>query len=227
MSMLTPPGMGGRKYRITGNRYPRMRRRPRRGRVVLGALAAFTLIGLLSYGTLQLVDVFTADEESDGGPATAAGASRPGPDCQPAADAERMLPAELPEPKNITVNVYNATQRTGLAQQTADALAQRGFVIGEVDNAPAALDGKVAESGLLLAATEADESGALAVVGAQLDDAETGDPKADGGPAEVDLVIGTDFTELLAPREADERLAELQDPEEAADGSPSTEPDAC
>ncbi|MEO3752745.1 LytR C-terminal domain-containing protein [Streptomyces sp. B6B3] len=223
MSMLTPPGMGGRKYRITGNRYPRMRRRPRRGRVVLGALAVFTLIGLLSYGTLQLVDVFTADEESGGGPATAAGASRPGPDCQPAAEPERTLPEELPEPKTITVNVYNATKRTGLAQQTADALAERGFVIGEVDNAPASLDGKVAEPGLLLASSAAEESGALAVVGAQLDGAETGEPKPKGGAAEIDLVIGSDFTELRTPREADERLVELQTPDE----TPATTPETC
>jgi LytR cell envelope-related transcriptional attenuator len=214
MSMLTPQGMRGRKYRITGNRYPRMRPRPRRRRNVLVVIAAAALVGLLSYGTLQIFGVFTADDDEGTGKASAeAGASRPGDCAPPAEDPDQPdLPAVLPEPGAITVNVYNATTRTGLAQDTADALALRGFVIGEVANAPAELDGKVEEPGLLLATARAAESGAVAVVGTHLNGAETAEPKNSGGPAEVDLVLGKGFTALLTPGEAADGLDALTEP---------------
>ena len=67
MSMLTPPGMGG-QYRITGDKYPRMRRR-RRGRLVVLTIACAAVLGGAGWGTLQLIDVFTGG----GNPASAAG----------------------------------------------------------------------------------------------------------------------------------------------------------
>jgi LytR cell envelope-related transcriptional attenuator len=214
MSMLTPTGMRGRKNRITGRRYPRMRPRPRRRRTIIAALGAVTMVGLLSFGTLQLVGVFTADEEEPGtGPANA-GASRPdAADCAPPGDDpdQQELPATLPEAGAITVNVLNATTRSGLAQETATALEQRGFEIGTIANAPAGLDGTVTQAGLLRGTEQAEASGALAVVGTQLDGAETGEPKAEGERGEVDLVIGDGFTELLTPRESERRLADLTD----------------
>lgn len=217
MSMLTPPGMRGKKYRITGTRYPRMRPRPRRRRNALVIVTAVVLVGLLSFGTMQLVGVFTAEDDEGPGSAQAqAGDSaRPGSaDCAARGEGsgDPELPAVLPKPEGITVNVFNATTRTGLAQDTADALAERGFTIGEVANAPARLDGKVEAAGLLLASARAAESGAVAVLGTHLDGAETGEPKAQGAPAEVDLVLGKDFTELLTPQQAEAQLAALTDP---------------
>lgn len=44
-------------------------------------------------------------------------------------------PTLVPE-KQITVNVYNATDRQGLATTVAGRLAKRGFRIGKVDNDP-------------------------------------------------------------------------------------------
>src|SRR5688572_9167263 len=44
MSMLTPPGMGG-QYRITGDKYPRMRRPRRRGRLVVLSVASASVNG--------------------------------------------------------------------------------------------------------------------------------------------------------------------------------------
>src|SRR3712207_8090848 len=54
--------------------------------------------------------------------------------------------AEPPEPGRITVNVFNATPRSGLAKQTADELKKRGFKIGDVGNASKEFDKKVKRS---------------------------------------------------------------------------------
>jgi hypothetical protein len=237
MSMLTPPelpGMGGRKgreFRVTGGRYPRMRRRPRRRRIVLAAAAAVAMLTLLGYGTVQLVDVFTADGTGEGGtPAQAGGdaagapADGAGEECPPGGGGEAgrgrgETAARLPEPEAVTVNVYNATRRTNLARRTADALAERGFVIGEVANAPEELDGRVEAPGLLLATAAAEESGAMTVVGAQLAGAEARpgqDTAAARRARDVDLVLGHGFAGLTPAAEADRALAALANP------SPST-----
>src|SRR5690606_1670617 len=63
MSMLTPPGMGG-QYRITGDRYPRMRRPRRRGRLVALTVVSVAVLGVGGWGTLQLIDVFTGGGDS-------------------------------------------------------------------------------------------------------------------------------------------------------------------
>lgn len=44
--------------------------------------------------------------------------------------------AELPQPKNVTVNVFNSTEKVGLAAETARALSERGFKINKVENDP-------------------------------------------------------------------------------------------
>jgi hypothetical protein len=46
---------------------------------------------------------------------------------------------ELPLPKKTKVNVYNATETSGLASKTARDLKKRGFVIKEIANDPAGL----------------------------------------------------------------------------------------
>ncbi|MDT0318062.1 LytR C-terminal domain-containing protein [Streptomyces millisiae] len=212
MSMLTPPGMGGKKFRVTGNHYPRMRR-PRRRRKALAALTVTSVLGLLGYGTLQLVDVFSGDEDTERTSPATSGRPQSGANCAPEQPEQPRV--DLPEPSAITVNVLNATSRTGLAQATADALAERGFTIGEVANAPEELDGKVEGPGLLLGTTAAEEAGALTVLATQLEGAET-DQNRPGQrantPESVDLVIGEDFEELTAEREAERRLAELAEP---------------
>ncbi|MEU6080432.1 LytR C-terminal domain-containing protein [Streptomyces sp. NPDC047108] len=200
MSMLTPPGMGG-KYRITGDRYPRMRRPRNRRRIVVAMIGAVAALGLSGWGTLQLIDVFTGG----GGEARAAGKADCGtPERRPAAQK-----AALPEPGEITVNVYNATKRSGLAKQTADELKKRGFKIGKVGNAPAAYDKKVKGAGVLLGAPNAAD-GPSKVLGTQLAGATSeADQRTD---KDVDLIIGDSFKALAEKKAADDALVSLTSP---------------
>jgi hypothetical protein len=204
MSMLTPPGMGG-QYRITGDKYPRLRRPKRRRRLVLAIVASSAALGLVGYGTLQLVDVFSGDDDK-------VAAAGPKADCgarvtpSPSASAKA-----LPAPGAITVNVLNATPRSGLAKDTADELKKRGFRIGDVGNATAKYDKKVDGTALLLGAKAA-EAAALPVLGTQLTGAEL---RTDGREkaTEVDLIIGTGFKALTKKADADKALAALTSPE--------------
>lgn len=209
MSMLTPPGMGG-KYRITGNRYPRMRRPRSRRRFVLASLVAVCIVALGGWGTLQLIDIF-----SGGSSASAAGSSAKGnghADCASDAKAEPRggKNAELPEPGSIKVNVLNSTDRGGLAKSTAGQLEKRGFKIGKVANAPDEFHKKVENPGVLLSATGKEGDARLKVLGTQFKDVDKrfDDRKGD----EVDFVIGEAYDKLAREKEADAALTALTDP---------------
>ncbi|WP_434592102.1 LytR C-terminal domain-containing protein [Streptomyces sp. A5-4] len=207
MSMLTPPGMGG-KYRITGDKFPRMRRPRHRRRIVLVVVASVLALGLVGWGTLQLIDVFTGGEKKT----TASGRKKD--DCKPSAPeaspATSTTSAKaLPKPGKIKVNVYNATPRGGLAKETADELKKRGFAIGKVGNAPTEYDKKVKGTGILLGAPK-DVAGVLPVLGTQLKKAEQ---KADARTGtEVDMILGTAFKKLDTKKDADAALAALANP---------------
>jgi len=202
MSMLTPPGMGG-QYRITGDKYPRMRRPRRRGRLVLLAVASAAVLGVFGWGTLQLVDIFTGG----GGKASAAGTKA---GC-PAGASPSPSARALPEPRRITVNVLNATTRSGLAKKTADELKKRGFTIGDVGNAPEEYDKKVKGTGVLLGPASARDT-SLPVLAAQLSGAERRTDAARKGTA-VDLILGDGFEQLAKKADADRALAALASPE--------------
>ncbi|MEU9185445.1 LytR C-terminal domain-containing protein [Streptomyces sp. NPDC048484] len=200
MSMLTPPGMGG-QYRITGDKYPRMRRNRGHRRIVLAVVASVAALGLVGWGTLQLIDVFTGG----GDKATAAG-SAAGCKTSPS-PSESPVKAAVPKPGQITVNVLNATSRAGLAKDTADALKKRGFKIGKVGNATKTYDKKVEGPGMALGAKAATDA-ALPVLAAQLAGAET---KTDtrAKPAEVDLILGKAYKTLAPEKDADRVLTNL------------------
>ncbi|MBT2490420.1 LytR C-terminal domain-containing protein [Streptomyces sp. ISL-96] len=213
MSMLTPPGMGG-KYRITGDKYPRMRRPRNRRRAILAVVASIVALGLAGWGTLQLIDIFTGG----GGKKTSAAGRARGCDKLKAKAAAPSAPARdaaLPKPRTIKVNVYNATKRGGLAKETADELKKRGFTIGKVGNAPPEYDKKVKGAGILLGAPKA-ASGILPVLGTQLKGAVH---KADTRKgADVDLILGTAFKTLTTKKDADKALAALARPAPAPSG---------
>ncbi|MFD5842737.1 LytR C-terminal domain-containing protein [Streptomyces chartreusis] len=213
MSMLTPPGMGG-QYRIKGDKYPRLRRRRRRGRFVVLAVVSVTALGVAGWGTLQLIDVFTGG----GGEASAAG---PKSDCGTRAAPSPTATTPLPKPAGITVNVLNATTRSGLAKQTADELKKRGFKIGDVGNATKDYDKKVKGTGLLLGPA-ASLNTSLPVLATQLTTAERRTDATRKG-ATVDLIIGDRFKELTKKPEAEKALTALSNPKP----TPSTSKKGC
>ncbi|MFD5627506.1 MULTISPECIES: LytR C-terminal domain-containing protein [unclassified Streptomyces] len=202
--------MGG-QYRITGDKYPRMRRPRGRRRLAFLIVASVTALGLIGWGTLQLIDVFTGGDK-----ASAAGTKSGCPSkASPSATASGASTASTsagtpPRPGQITVNVFNATPRSGLAKETADELKKRGFRIGDVGNAPKTYDKKVAGAGILLGAKGAAEA-ALPVLNTQLSGAQLktdGRAKAD----QVDLILGTGFKNLTVKEDADKALAVLAQP---------------
>lgn len=206
MSMLTPPGMGG-KYRITGNQYPRMRRPRNRRRIVLAVTSVAAVLGLLGWGSVQLMHVFGG--RLGGARAGAAVDAR----CSRGARPAGVLTGPVPKPGAVTVNVYNATPRGGLAKNTADELKKRGFAIGKIGNAPAQYDKKVKGTAILLGGPKA--QAALKVLGTQVaaGDAKT-DPSRTGG-TDVDLIIGDGFNGLDPQAGADRALAALAHPNPA------------
>ncbi|MFF6955465.1 LytR C-terminal domain-containing protein [Streptomyces sp. NPDC088197] len=192
MSMLTPSGMGG-KYRVTGKQYPRMRRPRRRGRVVTAVLASVVVLGLFGYGALQLVHVFRGDDNGDT-KANAAPQNRPCVTVAPTAPTGK--PAPLPQPAGVTLNVFNATAKGGLAKTTADELAKRGFKVNKFGNAPDPYDKKVGESALIVAGPAGEAAARTA--GTQVAGSTVKiDPKRTDKT--VDVMIGTAFTALSGP----------------------------
>ncbi|MHB9860262.1 LytR C-terminal domain-containing protein [Streptomyces sp. YIM S03343] len=205
MSMLTPPGMGG-QYRITGDKYPRMRRPRRRGRLVFMVVAGVTVLGVLGWGTLQLIDVFTGGGNS----ASAAGTKA---DCTKKASPSATVATNLPKPGQITVNVFNATARTGLAKGTADELKKRGFKIGDVGNASKEYDKKVHGSAVLLGRLSSLKT-TLPVLSTQLGGAQLRTDARKGG--DVDLIIGDGFKTLDKTDTATKALTALTAPQPTA-----------
>ncbi|MEV6117596.1 LytR C-terminal domain-containing protein [Streptomyces sp. NPDC052109] len=203
MSMLTPPGMGG-QYRITGDKYPRMRPPRRRGRLVAAVVASVAALGLIGWGTLQLIDVFT------GGKKSTTASSKTG--CRPEAATATQVKA-LPKPGEITVNVYNATDRTGLAKDTADELKKRGFKIGAVGNASKQFDKKVKSTGMLLGPASARNT-SLPVLGTQLSGAEQRTDTRKG--TDLDLILGDGFKNLTQRAASDQALTRLAAPDPTA-----------
>ena len=96
----------------------------------------------------------------------------------------------VPKPGSITVNVYNATDRNGLAARTATQVRQRGFKVATIANDP--LQKTVAGTAEVRYGKSAAASGkvVLALVkGAR--------PVQDGRTdSSVDLVLGDRFSQL-------------------------------
>jgi hypothetical protein len=91
----------------------------------------------------------------------------------------------------VTVNVYNATKRNGLAASTAKSLKERGFVIGTTSNDPAK---KAIAAPAEVRFGPAGEKAAALVIALVTGALPVKDSRADGS---VDLVLGDGFTTLV------------------------------
>ena len=107
--MLTPLGNGPR--------------RPRRWPSVLGGMLVVLLVAAAAYGVWWWLG-----QRADPTPAPAASPSRSCTTPTP------KIPKNLPAPAEVTLAVANGTDRNGLAVETADAFAARGFVVVDVGN---------------------------------------------------------------------------------------------
>jgi hypothetical protein len=131
----------------------------------------------------------------------------------------------LPKPATVTVNVYNATGRSGLARDTSEVLKSRGFGIGSIANDPL---------GTSVAGVAEVRHGPEGLAGAQLvafyvpGAVLVADTRTD---ATVDLVVGEEFTRIAGQRAVDAALASPVPVASGAGcvtpgatGSPSTSP---
>jgi hypothetical protein len=219
--MLTPPGLKGKQYRITGTAYPRLRRPHQRRRYVLLAIAGVLTLSVLTWGTVQLVGIFSGHRHVTAGACVRAASARrsvpgsgdgltaptgpPGaaPTARTSASAAAPGTGAAAAPNGVTVNVYNATSKAGLAGRTAALLKQRGFTIGTIGNAPAQLQNKVAGSAQVTGGSAGVK--AMTVVRSEVAGATpVTDRRKD---ASVDLTLGNGFTALASPAQAAQALA--------------------
>ena len=105
-------------------------------------------------------------------------------------------PPTVVAPAKVRVNVYNATERRGLASTVATALKKRGFTVGEVANDPL----KRSVTGLAEVRSSAAGTDASRTVVAQVGPVVlVPDQRTD---ASVDLVLGATFKALVSPAAA-------------------------
>ena len=125
----------------------------------------------------------------------------------------------LPKPGTVTVNVYNGTNRAGLAKRTSAVLATRGFPIGHVANDPL---GKSIKGVAEVRYGPSGEQGAKLLLYYVPGAALVADQRTD---ASVDLVLGAKFKTVAPQKSVD---AALVKPTPVATGegcaSPSAKP---
>ena len=113
------------------------------------------------------------------------------------------------DPSTLSVRVFNATDRAGLAQEVAAQLQARGFVVEELANDPT--DREVTGSGEVRHGPRGNDAArylALFLPGA-------GDFLDTRATAQVDLVVGPDFTGLAPPEQVAATLSPIASAEAA------------
>lgn len=179
MSMFTPPGSGAGRVRRARDR--------KRGLAVLLAL-------LVTAGVVAVAWKIAMRPAGEV-------AARPKVSCPQPAPAPKVVPAA-----QVKVNVYNATDRAGLATKVARDLKRRGFRIGKIDNDPSertvtgAAEVRHSAAGADAARTVAAQVGAVVAVPDQR------------GNASVDLALGAAFKDLIPVAEAAAALSPSPQP---------------
>ena len=96
----------------------------------------------------------------------------------------------------VTVNVYNASQRAGLANRVGINLQRRGFLAGTVANSTS----EVKPGGVAILTDDRDDP-RVKLVAEQFGDVEFAEPDINA-PEGVTVIVGDDYQDLVdAPRE--------------------------
>ena len=226
-AVRSPGEIGGKKFRVgLDDAYvPFRNRTKRRRKTMVAALGGLLILGVGAYGLVNLV---TAPTQTAAAAACKAGSAHA---LAGAAEAGAGAGAELPvaaaggagsaagasAPK-FTLNVYNSTQRQGLAAHTATELKQRGFVIGQVTNDPL-------KANLAIAAQVRGSASQTAELHEVADEVPGAQIKTDGRTdPSVDLVLGAGFTTLASAQQV---TTELQAAAAAASSATAAADDAA
>lgn len=186
-------------------------RRQRRERppwlmVVLGVVAVIVVVGL-GVAIASMVRGGSEDAQAEG------------PDAAPSPCVTTMVASEeiLPAAAKVKVNVYNATDTSGLASKTATDMEDRGFRIGEVANDPVGMpiDG-VARIRFGPKGAKSAQLVLIYVPGAEL-------VPLDRKGKTVDLAVGDGFTGLAQQEEVTAQLT-TPTPVASGPGCPSATP---
>ncbi len=190
MSMFTPAGVGAHKP---------SRRGPRRSRPAVLLVAVLVTAALVAgawwWQSRPTEATFTTGPE----------VICPSPSATPT-----VVPASA-----VKVNVYNATDKRGLASQVATQLRRRGFLVKKVDNDPmkrtvaGAAEVRHSRMGAGAARTVTAQVGPAGQVGAAAEVTAVPDQRTD---ASVDLVIGTAWHGLRPPADAAAALSPTPQP---------------
>lgn len=109
-------------------------------------------------------------------------------------------------PEKVTVNIYNSTNRPGLARSVADQLAARKFIVGAVANTTSSYRGVA-----LVVSGAAGQSAAFSVQRNVPGSDYVQDGRTDPS---VDVIITGDFKELAKPELVDQSPGQLSCPRE-------------
>lgn len=204
--------IGGKRFRVgLDDAYVPFRNRKRRRRRTVGAaLGGLLVVGVGAYGLVSLV---TAPGQN----AAAAAGCKQGSAQALTAGEQHAKNATGANVTQFTLNVYNSTDRKGLAAHTAAELKARGFAIGQVTNDPLKSKLNVAAQvrGAGASNTELREV-AAEVQGAQIQTDSRNDPS-------IDIVLGPTFDTLASVSQVNAALhaAGLASPSAAAAAAPS------
>lgn len=196
-AVRSPREIGGKKFRVgLDDAYVPFRNRTKRRRrkTLAAVLGGLVILGVGAYGLVNLV---TAPDQN----ASAASCAEDSAHALAAAAAGTSgAPGAATGAAKFTLNVYNSTQRHGLAANTAAQLKQRGFVIGQVTNDP--LKSNLTISAQVRGAksqTAEERQVAAEVPGAQIQTDNRTDPS-------IDLVLGAGFTSLASAQQVNAAL---------------------
>jgi hypothetical protein len=125
--------------------------------------------------------------------------------------ADGLVPAhiKMPEEEQVTLNIFNGTSRSGLAEQIGAEFKSRGFIIKKTENA--ADNKKYDQIAQITYGPDVVGAAWLASAYFLVNDAEMEFDINRKGP-EVDVVIGEKFQQLATSTEVNQSIAAIGNP---------------